>query len=71
MDSAKQIIDDLQERHELSDSEIARLCDTSQPTIWRVKNGAVKSCSSDLYIALSLLRKRLGRKRMAKSAGRE
>lgn len=69
MDTAKQIIFDIQERLGITDSEIARQCNTSQPTIWRIKNDAVGSCSADLYVALSVLRKRmLRRMKPAKSA---
>ena len=69
MDTAKQIIFDIQERLGITDSEIARQCKTSQPTIWRIKNDAIGSCSADLYISLAMLRKRLMRRRLvAKSA---
>jgi hypothetical protein len=66
MDTAKQIIDDLISRFQLTDSEISQLCNSSQPTIWRIRNEAVKECSSGLYIALTQLRKSMNRKRPSK-----
>ena len=68
MDTAKQIIDDISLRFALSDSEIARQANSTQPTIWRIRNGEVSWCSSDLYIALVQLRKALNRKRSRKAA---
>lgn len=68
MDTAKQIIDDLATRFALSDSEIARQANSTQPTIWRIRNGEVTWCTSDLYITLFQLRKSLNRKRSRKAA---
>lgn len=55
MDSAKQILDELSSIHLLSDSEIARRVDSSQPTISRIRNDKVADCSANLYIALCQL----------------
>lgn len=59
MDTPKKLIDDIVQHHALSDSEIARRANTSQPTIWRIRNEQVADCSSSVYIALVQLREEL------------
>ena len=61
MDSAKQILDDISANYGFSDSEIARRVKTTQPTIFRIRNGA--DCYSSLYIAICRLRDSLKRQK--------
>jgi predicted transcriptional regulator len=61
METAKQLIDELYSRFDISESEIAKKCFTSQATINRIRNGAVSECGSILYVNLTLLVKKLRR----------
>jgi len=56
MDTAHALITYLSEDLKLSDSEIARRASSSQPTIWRLRTGETKDCSSSLYISLMKIR---------------
>jgi hypothetical protein len=58
MDTVKQIIDDLS-AFGMNDASIAAEVDSTQPTIWRIRTGATKACSSVLYSELSILRDRV------------
>ena len=59
MDTAKKIADEIADKFELSDSEIARRCNSSQATISRIRNEKVTQCGSTLYIELMQLREDL------------
>lgn len=68
MDTAHEVIMTISTEANLSDAEIAARVGYSQPTIWRLRAGKTKSCSSDLYRALCTLRAEIGcggRDRMA------
>ena len=58
MDTAKHIINQLKDRHGLTDQAIAEEVDSTQPTIWRVRTGTNDSTAS-MYIKLVQLLKRL------------
>ena len=67
MDTEQQIVQELYSIG-MTDSEIAFEVDSTQPTINRIRNGASKSCDSDLYRALFLLRKKVVRRSVKKAA---
>ena len=58
MDTAKHIINQLKDRHGLTDQAIAEHVDSTQPTIWRVRTGA-NDCTASMYIKLVQLLRRL------------
>lgn len=53
MNSAQTLLNEIVARQPMSDEEISKIVDCSQPTIWRLRNGKSKSCNSDLYIRIS------------------
>jgi hypothetical protein len=55
MDTATQIVNELRGM-KLSDTYIASRVKSSQPTIWRIRKGKAKSCSSELYVNLVAMR---------------
>lgn len=61
MKSPKDLINDIGERYKLSDSEIARRVQSTQPTIWRLRTGATRDCMSGLRTRLEELHQDLQR----------
>lgn len=59
MDTAREIIDAIQSRHNLTDQALAARVESTQPTIWRIRNGDTKDCAASLYIRLVHLRQAL------------
>ncbi len=59
MDTAKDMIAEIQARHNLTDQALATLVESTQPTIWRIRNGDTKDCAASLYMRLANLRTRL------------
>ena len=59
MDTARTIIDAIQSRHNLTDQALAALVDSTQPTIWRIRNGDTKDCAASLYMRLLHVRQSL------------
>lgn len=52
MTIVQSLLTDIEERSRMSDSKIAAAVGCSQPTIWRLRNGKSKTCSSDTYLAI-------------------
>lgn len=67
MDTVQTILDELANAYDLTDSEIARRVESSQPTIWRIRTGQSKDCASSLYRALAELREELQVERRSKT----
>lgn len=66
MKTAQEIAIILANDFSLTDAKIAKMVGSSQPTIWRVRKGVMKNCSSSLYISMFQLLNELripGRKR--------
>jgi hypothetical protein len=56
MDTAKDMIAEIQARHGLTDQALADLVESTQPTIWRIRTGETKDCAASLYMRLAALR---------------
>lgn len=66
MNTAQQIINEITASTGLSDSVIAKLVNTTQPTIWRIRTGVTEDCGAKLYMdLLALHTKQAARKRKA------
>jgi transcriptional regulator with XRE-family HTH domain len=59
MDTAQQIITEIVTNHALTDADVADRTGSTQPTIWRLRNGETKDCLASLYISLAQLREQL------------
>lgn len=68
MDTAKDIIADIQSRHSLTDQALATLVESTQPTIWRIRTGDTKDCSASLYMRIANLRRVLDDQPQTKQA---
>jgi len=59
MKTPKELTAELYERFKLSDAEIAKRVGSSQPTIWRLRNGRTENCMSGLLNNLAGLHEEL------------
>jgi hypothetical protein len=56
MDTVKTLVARLNEQG-MTDQAIADLVDSTQPTIWRIRNGVTEDCAASLYIRIAQLAK--------------
>jgi len=59
MDTPHEVVTQLAGQFNLSDAEIAKRVDSTQPTIWRLRSGKSSDCSAFLFIGLVKLRDEL------------
>jgi hypothetical protein len=69
MDTPIQVVNAIRSRYRLTDAKIAKLVESNQPTVWRIRSGKTKDCSADLYRKLCVLREKLGKKSKKLGAG--
>ncbi len=60
-----EILSDLKDKG-LTDSEIAAMANSTQPTIWRIRTGVTSDCGAILYASLLKLHGEYKRKKRAK-----
>jgi predicted transcriptional regulator len=54
MDTVKTLVARLNEQG-MTDKAIAESVDSTQPTIWRIRNGVTEDCSASLYMRIAQL----------------